>query len=731
MQSYLRCLFIFIVLFIPASAQQGSKNFTVQELYGSSTFSGRIFGGSRWLNDGRRFITTETDTSTKMVNLVSVDAATGTRKLFLDGSFLKSTPDAKPVRIGAFRLSADESKVLLAGPPPEKQYLSRLTPAGNLYVYDVPQKTFQQITNVDVEQWNQKFTPDGKGVAVVRNNDIYYIDVAAGTERRLTNDGSENIMNGKFDWVYEEEFGISDGMQFSPDGKRMAYWRLDQTRVPEFNMVDHAGMRGSSMRMKYPKAGDANAIVRVCIHDFSTGATSTVDIGTNDDTYVPRIFWQPDSKRLLVARLNRAQTKLEYLAADPATGATTVLFTEESKVWIEEGYGLTAAGGGRWLYVSDRDGFSHVYLLDVDLKVLRQVTKGAWDVGSINAVDEKRGIVYFSASMKTPIESQVYAITLNGTGQRQLTTDGFNHSINISPTAEFAVDSYSSITTPSKTALITMDGKRVRMMEENPMAMLKDYAMGETSFFQFTTTDGVSLNGYMIKPVAFDASKQYPVLFTVYGGPGSQTVRNAWGGTNYLWHQMLAQHGYMIVSVDGRGTGARGRDFKTITYKHLGKWEVNDQIEAAKYLATLPYVDKSRIGIWGWSYGGYMSALTLLKGAEQFKTAIAVAPVTHWKFYDTIYTERFMGTPQENPEGYAESAPATHAGLLKGNLLVVHGTTDDNVHWQNTTQFVDALQKAGKQFRTMFYVNKNHGIGGGTTRVHLFQMLTDYLLEKL
>lgn len=718
-------------LFLPLIAQDGTKHFTVQELYAPGKFSSRGFGGARWLKDGKRFLTTEFDTSTKAVNLLIVDASTGSKELFVDGRDLKTDGDAKPVRLGAYAISSDEKKLLVAGPAPEKQYLSRLQPAGDLYVFDTDAKTFRRLTNAGVEQWNQKFSPDARTVAFVRNNDIWVVDLATGSERRLTSDGSDNIINGKFDWVYEEEFGISDGFQFSPDGSTIAYWRLDQTRVPSFRMVDHASMRSDDIVMKYPKPGDPNSVVKVGLLDLASGKTAWVELGSNDDIYVPRIRWQPDGKRLLVARVNRQQNKLEFLGADPKTGSSSVLFAETAKAWIEESYSLTPAGSGRWITDLERDGYSHLYLLDKDLKVVRQITKGPWDVGRIAAVDERRERVYFSAAVKTPIESHLHVIGLDGKGQKQITKDGANHSASLSPTCDLIVDTYSTLTEPAKTVLMTPDGKTVRELADGSVPALREYAMGEAGFFTFTTTDGVTLNGWMIKPVGFDATKKYPVLFNVYGGPGSQTARNAWGGTNYLWHQMLAQKGYIVVSVDGRGTGARGTAFKTITYRNLGKWEVNDQVEAAKYLGSLAYVDKTRIGIWGWSYGGYMSALTLLKGADTFKAAVAVAPVTHWKFYDTIYTERFMGTPQDNPEGYAESAPLTHAGLLKGKLLVVHGTTDDNVHWQNSVQFVDALQKANKQFETMFYVNKNHGIGGQQTRVHLFEMITEFLLKNL
>ncbi len=730
MATRLLTLFVTCILASSVLMSQKPRDLTVGDIYGTGAIRLPSYGSVEWLQDGQRYVRSEWDEARKAMDLVAYDIRTDSRTVLLDGTRLTLPGKDGTLRFTAFDLSEDESRALLIDAPPDKQYLSRLTPAGNIYLYVFSTGELKQLTDVAVEQWNQKFAPDQKTVALVRENDIYEIDVSSGTERRITADGGENIINGKFDWVYEEEFGISDGIRYSPDGRYLAYWRLDQSRVPEFAMVDHADLHGSTIRMRYPKAGDQNSAVAIRVVDRTTGRTVSVRTGEESDIYLPRIYWNASGNRLFVARLNRQQNHLEFLAADPSTGETRVVFSERSPSWIAESYSLIRAGK-EWVTLSERDGYSHIYLLDSTLGMRRQVTTGQWDVSRVLGVDEAKGRIYFQAAMESPLESHLYVVSTSGRGLTRLTEPGFSHQVSLSPTFSYIIDTHSSLSSPPETKLLDGKGAAVRTLATGGTDSLRGFALGRSEFFSFTTSDSVALNGWMMRPHDFDPAKTYPVLFFVYGGPGSQTVRNAWGGPNALWHHLLTQRGYIVVSVDGRGTGARGKRFRDITYRKLGTWEVNDQREAARYIGSLPYVDATRIGIWGWSYGGYMASLTILKGAAEFSTAIAVAPVTHWKFYDTIYTERYMGTPQDNPEGYAESAPLTHAGLLRGKLLLVHGTTDDNVHWQNTVQFVDALQREDKQFSTMFYQNRNHGIRGGNARHHLFTMMTDFILQNL
>lgn len=497
--------------------------------------------------------------------------------------------------------------------------------------------------------------------------------------------------------------------------------------------------------MRYPKAGDPNSIVRVGLVDAapapggSNGAGATVrwlDIGapadSTQDVYIPRIGWTPDPNVLWVQRLNRLQNKLDLIFFDLESGSSRVALTEASDTWVDIRDDLTfLKKSDRFLWSSEKDGYLHLYIYDLQGNQVSQLTQGKWDVDNLAGVDEQRGVVYFTAGISSPRDRDLYSVRLDGTGFRMITRGQGSHSVNFSPDFRTYRDSYSDANTPTRTALHKSDGTLIRVLSDGRIRALDEYRISPKTFFTFTTTDGVELNGWMIKPHDFDPSKKYPVLMSVYGGPGSQTVRNSWGGADYLWYQMLARKGYMIVSVDNRGTGARGKAFRTVTYKNLGKWETNDQVEAAKYLASLPYVDGSRIGIWGWSYGGYMALMATTVGADVFSAGVSVAPVTNWKFYDSIYTERYMQTPSLNPDGYKDSAPAEHAAKLRGRLLVVHGTSDDNVHWQNTVTMVNELVKAGKQFETAFYPGGMHGIGGGKTRAQLFTKITDFILANL
>jgi dipeptidyl-peptidase-4 len=417
---------------------------------------------------------------------------------------------------------------------------------------------------------------------------------------------------------------------------------------------------------------------------------------------------------------------------DLKAGTSQVALTETSQTWVDVAPDPPfLKKSGRFLWLSERDGFNHIYVYEEGGKQAAQLTQGKWDVEGIAGIDESRGIVYFTAGLNSPIDRDLYSVRLDGTGFRRVTSEAGSHSISFAPDFRAYRDSYSDANTPTRTSLHNSDGSLIRVLNDGKIRAMEEYRVSPKTFFTFTTSDGVELNGWMIKPHDFDPAKKYPVLMNVYGGPGAQTVRNSWGGADYFWYQMLAQKGYVIVSVDNRGTGARGNAFKTVTYKHLGHWETNDQVEAAKYLATLPYVDGSRIGIWGWSYGGYMTLMAMTVGADAFKAGVSVAPVTNWKFYDSIYTERYMQTPALNPDGYRESAPSEHAAKLKGRLLVVHGTADDNVHWQNTVTMVNELVKAGKQFETAFYPGGMHGIGGGRTRAQLFTKITDFILANL
>lgn len=721
-------LFAFVAV---AFAQERTKEFTVEDIFGTSKFLSKSIRGFQWIEGGKAYSYLETDTATNHVDIWKYDVATGNKVKLVSAEKLIAKEGDKPHSVQNYIWSPDEKKILFTGTLRSRGLKS----GGNFYLYDLASEQFRQLTNTEQHQVNVKFSPDGTMIGFVRANNIFVMDVHSGRETQLTFDGADHVLNGHFDWVYEEEFGIIDGWQWSPDGKHIAYWQLDENRVPDFPIMDYLPLHQKVERMRYPKAGDPNSIVRIGVVSLSSRQTKWIDIGepldSTQDTYVPRIHWTSKANVLAIQKVNRRQNRLDLILADVTTGKSKVILTETEKTWVDVRDDLRfLKKTDAFIWSSERDGFLHLYLYDLNGKLIRQLTQGRWPVDQLLGVDEVRGIVYFSAAVTSPLERDVYAVNLNGKGFRRITRETGTNSANFAPDFLAFLHTFSDAHTPPRISLRKNDGALIRVVEEGTIEALNEYRISRKTFFTFRTSEGGELNGWMIKPHDFDPGKKYPVFMYVYGGPGSQTVRNRWDGGTFLWYQLLAQKGYIVVSVDGRGTGARGKEFESITYKNLGEWETKDQIEAARYLATLPYVDGSRIGIWGWSYGGYIALMSMLLGADVFKAGISGAPVTHWKFYDTIYTERYMLRPKENPEGYERSAPLTHAGKLKGELLLIHGTADDNVHWQNTVSMVDALIKEGKQFQTFYYPGHYHGVGG-KARVHLYEMMTRFVLERL
>ncbi|MFQ5825115.1 MAG: S9 family peptidase [bacterium] len=722
-------LFLFL-LCASVYSQSAQHDFTIAEIYNSKKFSSESLRSVRWMKDGQYFLYNETDKESGTTNFMKYSINSGKRDLFIAGKDIIDEETGKPFKFRNNIWSPDENYILFTGILPAR----RIKTGGNFYLYDIQAKKLRKLTDTDKKQVNVKFSPDGKSIAFVRDNNLMMMDKKSGEETQLTHDGQEHILNGHFDWVYEEEFGIIEGWQWSPDGKYIAYWQIDERRVPEFDIVQYDSLHLNWNPMRYPKAGDSNSIVKIGVVNVKTGKNIWMDIGTEDDIYIPRIKWLPDGEKLAILHLNRLQNKIEMLIGDVTNGSTEVIFTDTDEKWLDVDDDLKFLKKfNQFIWTSEKDGFKHIYLYDMNGNLVRQLTRGEWEVRNIVAVDEKKEIIYFMATERSPLENHLYRIDFNGEHFQRITKTPDWHSVNFAPNYKTYLDSYSQINVPPKVGLFTNTGKLKKVIVENPMEVLNEYRMSKYEFLTFETSDGVKLNAWMLKPLDFEENKKYPVLMYVYGGPGSQTVTNRWGGRRSLWFQMLAQKGYIIVSVDNRGTGARGAAFKKITYKNLGHWEVHDQIESAKYLASLPYVDKNRIGIFGWSYGGYMSSFCLFKGNDVFKTAVSVAPVTHWKFYDTIYTERYMQTPQLNPRGYENSAPLKYVKLMKGNLLLIHGTSDDNVHFQNSVALVNELIAHNKQFETMFYPGRYHGIrkGSKNTQEHVYTLITHFLIEKL
>jgi dipeptidyl-peptidase-4 len=711
-----------------AAAQNGKKLLTVEEIFGSGKFALKGLSSVQWIDGGGKFSYIETDTVTRVRSVYTYTVANGNREMVMDGSLLVPRSGERPMRIGSYQWSQDGEKILVTGALP-----ARRTKSGGYFgIFDVGRKTFRLLSNSAGEYSIIKLSPDGRKVGYVRDNNLYVMNLESEIETRLTADGSETILNGVFDWVYEEEFSIIDAWQWSPDSRRVAFWRLDQSNVPTFPLVSYPHDDGYPIiqQMRYPKAGEQNSLVAIGIADIETGQTTWVDLGANTDMYVPRIQWTGDPQVLAVQRLNRAQDTLEVLLASAKDGSTRRVLLESDTAWIDVRDDLKfLERSSQFVWTSNRDGFSHIYLYSNDGSVVRQVTRGDWEVTNIVHVNERRKTIYFLATEAGPVERHLYSVRFDGTGLRRLCRDAGWHSINFSPEGLVYIDSYSTAASPTVISLRSNDGTRVAPLVENKREMFRDYSLGPLSFFEVPTGDGERLNAFMIRPAEFDSTKRYPVLMYVYGGPGSQTVTNSWGGSRYLWHQSLVSKGYIVVSVDNRGTGGRGKAFMQVTNRRLGIRETADYIATARYLSSLSFLDSTRIGIWGWSGGGYYTCMAMTLGAEYFKTGIAVAAVTDFRYYDTIWAERYMGTPVNNPDGYRESSAVTHAGKLKGNLLLIHGLSDDNVHWQNAVVFVDEVIKQGKQVDTMFYPGRAHGISGAS--LHLYTLMTKYILERL
>ncbi|MET4107306.1 DPP IV N-terminal domain-containing protein [Hymenobacter sp. UYP22] len=712
----------------PVAVAQQKQNITLEDIWQKGTFSARSVPGFNWMKDGRFY------SSLSKGDLVQNDVTTGQLvQTLVAAQDLKLAGQTQPLQVDGYSFNADETNILFST---DTEPIYRRSSKSFFFVYDRASKKLTPLS-AGGKQLYATFSPDGKRVAFVRDNNLYVTDLATMQETAVTTDGALNrIINGGTDWVYEEEFSFAQGFQWSPDSRYVAYYTFDESQVPEYNMQEWGPLYPKDYRYKYPKAGEKNSIVSISAYDVAAGKTAKMDVGTETDQYIPRILWTQTPDLLSIQRLNRLQNKLEILHANAKTGQSSVVLTDTDKAYVDITDDVRyLAGGKEFLFSSEKDGYRHLYLYDMKGKPVRQITKGNWEITEINGFDEKKGLVYFTSTEGSALQRHLYRIDLKGKGKTRLSEAGRGTDVvNLSPDTRYFLNYHSEAGVPAVVSLRSgQDGKLVKVLEDNAKLRekLSQYNLATPEFFTFKTSEGVELNGQMLKPTNFDATKKYPVLMHVYGGPGSQTNADSWGGTNYLWHQMLAENGYIVVIVDGRGTGARGAAFKKVTYANLGKLETIDQGEGAKYLATLPYVDKSRIGIWGWSFGGYMTTLALTKNADLFKMGIAVAPVTNWRYYDTVYTERFLKTPQENPQGYDDNSPVQHADKLKGKLLLVHGTGDDNVHFQNSIAFVDAMVKNNKDFQTLYYPNRNHGIYGGNTRLHLYRQMTDFVLKNL
>src|SRR5688572_8019861 len=730
-----KTVFLYLILFLAAQLSQAQQKLkiTVEDIWAKPTFAAKSVYGVNWMKDSHFYTSQVPDNANKVNDIVKVDVNTGQPvNTIIEGETLKVDASQAPIQFDGYEFSTDEKKVLFST---ETEPIYRRSSKAEYYVYDLDSKKLTKLSNSGKQSY-ATYSPDGKQVAFARDNNLFVVDLASMQEKQLTTNGKFNqIINGSADWVYEEEFEFAKAFFWSPNSDKIAFYSFDESRVPEYNMQVWGNLYPTDYRFKYPKAGEANSVVEIYVYDLGKNNAVKMDIGQEKDQYIPRVIWTTDNNLLSIRKMNRLQNTLEILHANANTGASKVVLTEKDKAYVEITDDLTYLKDGKhFMMSSEKDGYRHLYLYDMKGKEQKQITKGNWEISSVLGFDEKNNTVFYTSTEVSPMTRQLYRISLKGKNKTRLTKENGTHTINMSPDFQYYLDYFSTANSPLTVSLHSAkDGKQVKMLEENAdlKTRLAQYETSPLEFFNFKTSENVSLNGYMIKPANFDQSKKYPVLMFVYGGPGSQQVNDAWNAKDYMWYQMLAQKGYMVVCVDNRGTGGRGAEFKKSTYANLGKLETQDQIETAKYLGGLPYVDKARIGIWGWSYGGYMTLLALTKGADYFKSGIAVAPVTNWRFYDSIYTERFLKTPQENAAGYDDNSPVQYADKLKGKLFLVHGTGDDNVHVQNSMAMTEALIKANKPFESFYYPNRNHGIYGGNTRLHLYNQMTSFIERNL
>ncbi len=721
----IRKLFLlqFIVCIYSLTAQQ---KITIDEIY-NGTFRAKGMDELKSMKNVNQYTVLNFDNQTRSQQIELYDFATLKKvATVIDTKSFSELKDG----IDSYSFSNDEKQLLIAN---NLNQIYRHSFTADYYLFNLNTQEISKILNQVQEP---TFSPDGTKIAYSRANNLFLYDIASKSETQITNDGQKNaVINGITDWVYEEEFAFVRAFDWSTDGKHLAFIRFDESLVPNFSMdLYQKELYPTAQTFKYPKAGEKNAAVSLHIYSLNTKGSKQINIGKYDNFYIARLKWTNDPNLVSIQVLNRHQDNLDLLFIDAVSGNASVVLNEKDKAYVDVTDNLTFLKDNSFIWTSEKDGYNHIYLYDKKGKLKNQVTQGNWEVTSYYGFDEKTKTVFYQSVEKGSILRDVYKISLDGKKKVRLSSQTGTNAATFSPDFSLFINSFSSVAVPTFYTLNSaIDGKQVQEIVNNNTLLdkLKKYDLPAKVFFELTTEKGHKLNAWMIKPKDFDETKKYPVFMNQYSGPGSQQVSSQWFSTNDYWFMMLAQQGYIVVCVDGRGTGFKGAEFKKCTQKELGKFEVEDQIDAAKVIGNYAYVDKSRIGIFGWSYGGFMSSNCLFKGADVFKMAIAVAPVTNWRFYDSIYTERYMTTPQENASGYDENSPINHVSKLKGNFLLIHGTADDNVHVQNTMQMVEALVQANKQFDWAIYPDKNHGIYGGKTRVQLYTKMTNFIKEKL
>ena len=712
-------------MFIAATVQLTAQNkqITLEEIW-SGAFRTQGMDELNSLNNGKQYAVLNFDRASRSTSVDKYDYETLKKT-----ETIVSSADLDQINYFlSYQFSEDESKLLLAV---DLKPVFRHSTLGIYFVYDVATKKLTRVAEDYIQE--PTFSPDATKVAYVKENNIYIKSLTDGSITQVTTDGEKNsIINGVTDWVYEEEFAFVRAFEWNKNSDRIAYIRFDESAVPEFSMdIFGNDLYPSEYTFKYPKAGEANS--EVTLHVYNLSSKKVSDLPLEDYYYIPRIEFTNDPEVVAVQTLNRHQNDLKLYFYNVNTQKADVILHETDNAYIDITDNLTFLEDNSFIWTSERSGYNHIYLYDKAGKLKKQITDGEWEVTAYYGYDPKKKMVYYQSVEEGSIYRTVYAIKVNGKGKKKLSGTKGTNSATFSADFSYYINAYSSATSPTVYTLNSAkDGKALQVIEDNKAAKEKfeSYALTPKEFSTINV-NGYDLNMWMIKPADFDPNKKYPLFMYQYSGPGSQQVADSWYGNNDYWHLMLAQQGYIVACVDGRGTGFKGAAFKKMTQLELGKYEVEDQIAAAKLLGSRTYIDENRIGIWGWSYGGFMSSNCILKGNDVFSMAIAVAPVTSWRFYDTVYTERYMTTPQENASGYDDNSPLSHVDKLKGAYLLVHGSADDNVHFQNTMRMVEALVQANKQFDWAVYPDKNHGIYGGNTRLHLFTKMTNFIKENL
>jgi dipeptidyl-peptidase-4 len=714
------------VLFLLTLSVMGQQKLSVEEIY-SGAFRTQGMDELQSMKNTNQYTVLNFDRATRSMQIDLYDFAT----LIKVSTLLNSKSFAVLADgIDGYVFSKNEQQILVAN---NSHSIYRHSFSADYFLYDIATKQLNKI----LEQVQEPtFSPDGTKIGFVKDNNLFIYDIATKSTVQVTTDGKKNsIINGITDWVYEEEFAYVRAYDWSADSKKLAYIRFDESEVPEFSMnVYHKDLYPKVETFKYPKAGEKNATVSLFVYTVANQSALAVNLGAYSDFYIARMKWTNDANVLSAQILNRHQDHLDLLFIDGATGTTKVVLNEQDQAYVDVTDNLTFLKDNSFIWTSEKDGFNHIYWYDKSGKLKNQVTKGKWEVTSYYGLDEKAKTIFYQSVEEGSTVRDIYRIGLDGKNKVKLSAEVGTNDATFSPNYQYFIHTFSNVTTPTRYTLNSAsNGKLVQTIVDNTAlaTTLKSYDLPTKEFFELTTDKGNKLNAWMIKPKNFDSTKKYPVFMYQYSGPGSQQVANDWLDTNDYWFMMLSQQGYITVCVDGRGTGFKGAAFKKVTQKQLGKYEVEDQIDAAKVIGNYPYVDKNRIGIFGWSFGGFMSSNCIMKGADVFKMAIAVAPVTNWRFYDSIYTERYMQTPQENASGYDDNSPINFVSKLQGNFLLIHGSADDNVHVQNSMQMIEALVQANKQFDWAIYPDKNHGIYGGKTRIQLFNKMTNFIKEKL